>query len=166
MATAGQDLSSYDPQALPAADKFRIGLVVSEWNPEITESLFKGAQQVLLDCGCPEDQINRMTVPGSFELSFGAKLLCQSESYDAIIVIGTVIQGETRHFDYVCQSVTQGVTQLNVDYATPVIFCVLTDNTIEQSRARSGGAHGNKGVECAVAALKMAALRRKQEVRR
>lgn len=163
MATAGNNLSDYNKQDLPDAKHFRIGLVVAEWNAEITDALFDGAQQVLLEAGCPSDQIIRVDVPGTFELTYGAKLLCQSESYDAIVVIGTVIQGETRHFDYVCQSVTDGVTQLNVAYATPVIYCVLTDNNIEQSRARSGGAHGNKGIECAVAALKMAQLRRQQE---
>ncbi|MGB0177933.1 MAG: 6,7-dimethyl-8-ribityllumazine synthase, partial [Owenweeksia sp.] len=102
----------------------------------------------------------RLNVPGTFELPFGAKLLCEKDIFDAVIVIGCVIQGETKHFDFVCQGVTHGISQLNLDYDTPVIFCVLTDNNIEQSKARSGGKHGNKGVECAVSAIKMAALRR------
>jgi 6,7-dimethyl-8-ribityllumazine synthase len=96
--------------------------------------------------------------PGAVELTYGAKCLHENEEPDAVIVVGCVIQGETKHFDYVCQSVTYGITELNLSYDAPTIFCVLTDNTIEQSRARSGGIHGNKGVEAAVAALKMMAL--------
>ena len=160
MATAGTNLSDYNPEQLPSAANFKLGLVVAEWNAEITEALAEGAMEVFQNCGAKAENITRLNVPGTFELTYGAKLLCQKEVYDAIVVIGTVVQGETRHFDFVCDSVTQGVTQLNLDYSTPVIFCVLTDNTIEQSRARAGGAHGNKGIECAVAALKMAQLKR------
>ncbi len=159
MATAGTNLSDYDQEKLPDASGMHFGLVVSEWNHEITEALFEGAKATLLENGTPEDYITRVNVPGTFELPFGAKLLCHKDIFDAVIVIGCVIQGETRHFDFVCQGVTQGVAQLNHDYDTPVIFCVLTDNNIEQSRARAGGEHGNKGIECAVAAIKMAALR-------
>ncbi|MEQ9262737.1 MAG: 6,7-dimethyl-8-ribityllumazine synthase [Owenweeksia sp.] len=160
MATSGINLSDFNKEELPDTAGMRFGLVVSEWNNEITESLYQGAFHTLLDSGTPEDQITRINVPGTFELPFGAKLLSQKDIFDAVIVIGCVIQGETKHFDFVCEGVTQGISQLNLDYDTPVIFCVLTDNTIEQSRARSGGKHGNKGIECAVSAIKMAALRR------
>ena len=159
MATAGVDLSAFNKEELPDTSGMRFGIVVAEWNEEITEALYQGAFDTLIATGTPERQITRINVPGTFELVFGAKLLCEKDIFDAVIVIGTVIQGETRHFDFVCEGVTQGVVDLNVRYDTPVIFCVLTDNNIEQSRARSGGKHGNKGVECAVAAVKMAALR-------
>ncbi len=159
MATAHVNLSEFDLNKIPDAAGMSIGLVVAEWNKEITEALYQGAYDTLLAAGCAEDNITRIDVPGTFELVYGAKLLCEKEEFDAIIVIGTVIQGETKHFDYVCQGVTYGVQELNLSYESPVIFCVLTDNNIEQSRARSGGKHGNKGVECAVAAIKMAALR-------
>ncbi len=161
MATSGTDLSAFDPAELPDASGKHFGLVVAEWNREITEKLYSGARQTLLACGASEAQITRVDVPGTFELPYAAKLLCQQEKYDALIVIGTVIQGETRHFDFVCQGVTQGVMQLNMAYNTPVIFCVLTDNNKQQSIDRAGGKHGNKGVECAVAALKMAAFNQK-----
>ena len=160
MATAGTDLSAFNKEELPDTSGMRFGIVVAEWNSEITEALYQGAFDTLIATGTPERQISRIDVPGTFELVYGAKILCEKDIFDAIIVIGTVIQGETRHFDFVCQGVTQGIAELNVRFDTPTIFCVLTDNTIEQSRARSGGEHGNKGVECAVAAVKMAALRR------
>lgn len=160
MATAAVNLSDFNKEELPDTSGMRFGIVVAEWNSEITEALYQGAFETLKKTGTPEDQITRINVPGTFELVFGGKLLCERDIFDAVIVIGTVIQGETRHFDFVCEGVTQGVKDLNIRYDTPVIFCVLTDNNIEQSRARSGGKHGNKGIECAVAAVKMAALRR------
>ncbi len=160
MATAAVNLSDFDADKLPDTSGMKFGLVVAEWNAEITEALYQGAFDTLKATGTPEQNISRINVPGTFELVYGAKLLCEKDLFDAIVVIGNVIQGETRHFDFVCDGVTQGVQDLNVRYDTPVIFCVLTDNNIEQSRARSGGKHGNKGVECAVAAIKMAALRR------
>lgn len=160
MATAGNNLSLYDPEKLPKATGMRFACVVSEWNSEITNGLFNGAKEVFKACGAASHDVVHIPVPGAVELTFAAKKLCQSKKYDAVIVIGTVIQGETKHFDYVCQSVTHGVTELNLQYDTPVIFCVLTDNNIEQSRARSGGEHGNKGIEAAVAALKMAGLKK------
>jgi len=163
MATAGTNLSHFDKDKLPDGSGMRFGLVVSEWNSEITDSLYQGALETLLENGTPENQITKIEVPGTFELVYGAKTLCEKDLFDAVITIGCVVQGETRHFDFVCQGVTQGIQDLNVKYNTPVIFCVLTDNTIEQSRARSGGVHGNKGVECAVAAIKMAGLRQKGE---
>lgn len=159
MATEGTNLSAFNPKELPSASGKRFALVVAEWNAQITENLFKGAQHTLLQCGASAEDIVRVNVPGTFELPYAAKLLCQQENFDAIVVIGTVIQGETRHFDFVCQGVTQGVMQLNMDYNTPVIFCVLTDNMLQQSIDRAGGKHGNKGIECAIAALKMSVLK-------
>jgi 6,7-dimethyl-8-ribityllumazine synthase len=160
MATANHNLSAYDKATIPNAKPFRFGIVVSEWNTEITEGLYKGAEAALLDCGAMAENITRLDVPGSFELVYGAKHLLKKQ-YDAVIVIGCVIQGETRHFDFVCEGVTQGIKDLNVLYDTPVIFCVLTDNHRQQSLDRSGGKHGNKGTEAAIAAIKMADLNSK-----
>ncbi len=155
---ATTNLSDYDKNKLPKADQLRFGLVVSTWNADITENLFQGAKSTLLDCGALEQHIERMDVPGSFELIFGAKQLLEQNKYDAVIAIGCVIQGATKHFDFVCDAVSQGIKDLNIKYTSPTIFCVLTDTTKEQSIERSGGALGNKGVECAVAAIKMATL--------
>lgn len=156
---ATTNLSVYDKDKIPNAKNFRFGLVVSEWNPEITENLHKGALETLKDCGAVDENIISWDVPGSFELVYGCKKMIQTEKLDAIVAIGNVIQGETKHFDFVCEGVTQGIIDLNVKYDVPVIFCVLTDNTKQQSLDRSGGKLGNKGVECAVAAIKMAALK-------
>lgn len=158
MATSGKDLSAYDKSALPDTGGMRIGLVVSEWNPEITEALCQGAREALLDCGLTDDRILRWNVPGSFELAFGCKRMIERERPDAVIAIGSVIRGETSHFDFVCNATASGIRDLNIRMEVPVIFCVLTDDTLEQARARSGGQHGNKGTEAAIAALKMAAL--------
>jgi 6,7-dimethyl-8-ribityllumazine synthase len=159
MATANKNLSEYDKTTIPNAKNFRFGIVVSEWNDSITEGLYKGAYEALLDCGALDENIIRWDVPGSFELIYGSKKM-QEHRVNAVIAIGCVIQGETKHFDFVCDGVTQGIKDLNVLHDTPVIFCVLTDNTIEQSIARSGGEHGNKGTEAAIAAIKMAELRK------
>ncbi len=156
---ATTNLSNYDKSTIPNANKFRFGIVVSEWNPEITENLFLGAEQAFLENGTLKENIIRWNVPGSFELIYGCKRMIETQKLDAIIAIGSVIQGETKHFDFVCEGVTQGIKDLNVKYDVPVVFCVLTDNTKQQSIDRSGGKHGNKGVECAIAAIKMAALR-------
>lgn len=159
MATANKNLSNYDKSTLPDAKDFRVGIVVSEWNDQVTNGLFQGAKDALLDCGMLEDNLVRWDVPGSFELIFGAKRMIEvDEQLDAVIVIGCVIKGETMHFDFVCQGVTQGIKDLNLISEIPVIFCVLTDNNEQQSLDRSGGVHGNKGTEAAVAALKMIAL--------
>lgn len=161
MATKGTNLSFYDKSKLPKAKGFKIGIVVSEWNAEITENLFQGAFDALTDVGVIKDNIVRWNVPGSFELIYGCKKIQESfEMLDAIIAVGNVIQGETKHFDFVCQGVTNGIANLNLNTDIPTIFCVLTDNTIEQSRDRSGGKHGNKGAEAAIAAIKMAQLRK------
>ena len=164
MATAGINLSAYDKTTIPNAKDFRFGIVVSEWNDTITEGLWQGAFDALLDCGAIKENIVRWNVPGTFELTYGAarmskSIYADSGMLDAIIVIGCVIQGETKHFDFVCEGVTQGIKDLNLKGDIPVIFCVLTDNNMQQSIDRSGGKHGNKGTEAAIAAIKMADLR-------
>lgn len=155
---ATTNLSYYDKTTIPNANNFRFGIVVSDWNPDITKNLQKGAIETLLDCGAKKENIISWEVPGSFELVYGCKKMLETLQLDAIIAIGNVIQGETKHFDFVCNGVTQGIVDLNVKYNTPIIFCVLTDNTKQQSLDRSGGKFGNKGIECAVAAIKMASL--------
>ncbi|SNZ00382.1 6,7-dimethyl-8-ribityllumazine synthase [Flagellimonas pacifica] len=160
MATENKNLSAYDKTTIPNAKDLRFGIVVSEWNEAITEGLYKGAHEALLDCGALEENILRWNVPGSYELTFGCKKMLSSQNVDAVIAIGSVIRGETSHFDYVCSATAQGIKDLNVLHDTPVIFCVLTDDTLQQSIDRSGGKHGNKGTEAAIAAIKMAALGR------
>lgn len=155
MATQNKNLSEYDKNSLPNIKNTRFGIVTSQWNFPITENLRKGAIQTLLDCGASQENITEIAVPGSFELVSGARKLL-TQNLDAIIVIGCVIQGETKHFDFVCQGVTHGISHLNAIQNTPIIFCVLTDNTWEQSVARSGGELGNKGVEAAITAIQMA----------
>ena len=158
MATALSNLSDYNAEDVPNANGLRIGLIVSQWNKEITHSLYKGAVETLISHGVKEQDIITFHVPGSFELPFGASKMIDKHAPDAVIVIGSVIQGETKHFDFVCQATAQGVMDLNIQTQTPVIFCVLTDNTLQQAQDRSGGKHGNKGVEAAVAAIQMATL--------
>ena len=161
MATEGNNLSEYDKSTIPNASNFRFGIVVSEWNDKITEGLFQGAFDTFIDCGVQKENIVRWNVPGSFELIYGCKKMQQSyDMLDAVIAVGSVIQGQTKHFDFVCEGVTQGIKDLNIQSDIPVIFCVLTDNTMQQAIDRSGGQHGNKGVEAAVAAIKMAQLRK------
>ena len=158
MATSGKNLSEYNKSDLPDTSGMRIGIVVSEWNGQITEALYQGAEAALLDCGLPQDHIIRWDVPGSFELTFGCKRMIEREKPDAVIAIGSVIRGETAHFDFVCAAAAQGIKDLNAQGPVPVIFCVLTDDTLAQAQDRSGGRHGNKGTEAAIAAIKMAAL--------
>lgn len=158
MATENKNLSAYDKTKLTSAETKRFGIVVSQWNDHITHNLQKGAIETLLDLGASHSNLKIFEVPGSFELIFGAAQLCKSKNFDAIIVIGCVIRGATAHFDYVCEGVTQGIKDLNLTHDTPVIFCVLTDDNEQQSLDRSGGKHGNKGVEAAVAAVMMAGL--------
>ena len=159
MATVNKNLSEYDKNSIPNAKNFRFGIVVSEWNDSITEGLYKGAIEALLENQVPAQHIIRWNVPGSFELIYGSKKMLQTQNVDAVIAIGCVIQGQTKHFDFVCEGVTQGIKDLNVQTDIPVIFCVLTDNTMQQSIDRSGGIHGNKGTEAAIAAIKMAYIR-------
>lgn len=161
MATAGKNLSEYDKSAMPDSKNFRFGIVVSEWNSEITEGLFDGAFNALKDNGVINENIVRWNVPGSFELIYGCKKMQESyDMLDAVIAIGSVIEGETKHFDFVCQGVTQGIKDLNVQKDIPVIFCVLTDQNMQQAIDRSGGKHGNKGFEAGITAIKMAQLRK------
>lgn len=155
---ATTNLSAYDKTTIPNAKQLRFGIVVSEWNSNITENLYKGALKALIDNGALTENITLLNVPGSFELIYGCKHLIKTKELDAVIAIGCVIQGETKHFDFVCDAVSQGVKDLNLQYDLPTIFCVLTDNTKQQSIDRSGGKLGNKGVECAIAAIKMATL--------
>lgn len=149
---------------LPAGKNKVVGIVVSEWNAPITESLLKGATDTLIAAGVEQKDIIIEYVPGTVELTFGAKVLIEETLAHAVIVLGCVIQGDTRHFDYVCDSVTHGITELNLQYPTPVIFGVLTTENLEQAKARAGGTHGNKGEDCAIAALKMIALQEKYTI--
>ena len=157
MATANTNLSVYDVDEVPSGKNFAVAIVVAQWNAQITELLFQGAYDTLLQHEVSASKIARINVPGSFELIYGAKH-AQSKGFDAVIVVGSVIQGETKHFDFVCEGVAQGIKDLNIQSTIPVIFCVLTDNNLQQAIDRSGGKHGNKGIEAAVAALKMAQL--------
>lgn len=159
MATKLKNLSTYNPKTIPSAENMNFGIVVSEWNEEITDALCKGAIETLLENGAKMKNINVKYVPGSFELVFGADLLIENTSADAIICLGCVIQGETRHFDFICDAVAKGIMKLGTDSGIPVIFGVLTTNNLEQAKDRAGGKHGNKGTEAAITAIKMIALR-------
>nr|MBI1228586.1 6,7-dimethyl-8-ribityllumazine synthase [Cytophagales bacterium] len=155
MATSLKNLSQYDDANLiEVADK-KFGIIVSEWNDEVTESLYNGALETLLTHGASRENILRKNVPGSFELPLAAQWLAQRDEIDAVICIGCVIQGETRHFDFICQAVAQGITDVGLKYNKPVIFGVLTPNTQQQALDRAGGKHGNKGDEAAITAIKM-----------
>lgn len=160
MATANTNLSEYDISTIPNGADFRIGIVVSEWNSSITFNLLKGAKETLLKHGVQEENISVHLTPGSFELPLGAQFLLENSNVDGVIALGSVIQGETKHFDFVCNGVAQGVKDVSLKYNKPVIFGILTDNTMQQAEDRSGGRHGNKGIECAVACLKMIKLQK------
>lgn len=155
MATAYQNLSEYDFESIPDASQMRFGIVVSEWNQPITEALLKGACDTLERHGVQTSNIHIARVPGSFELTFGAKQMAEHIELDAVIVLGCVIRGDTPHFDYVCSSVTQGITELNLQYNIPFVFGLLTTDNLQQSEDRAGGRHGNKGDEAAITAIKM-----------
>ncbi len=156
MATALKD--SISAGSIPSANNMKFGIVVSEWNTEITNSLRDGALNALKLHGAKENNIKVSYVPGSIELTKGALIMSEDTDVDAVICLGCVIQGETRHFDYVCQSVTYGITQLNIDLSIPFIFGVLTTNDLQQAQDRAGGKYGDKGEESAIAAIKMVAL--------
>lgn len=157
---ATTNLSEYDPSKVPDASGMRFGIVVSDWNSEITYRLLEGCLNTLLKHGTSREDILIRHVPGSFELTLGAQLLAENEDVDAIICLGCIIQGETPHFTYICQSVSMGITELNIDYNIPFIFGVLTTNNFEQARERAGGKYGNKGDEAAITAIKMSAYKR------
>jgi 6,7-dimethyl-8-ribityllumazine synthase len=159
MASNLKNLSSYDKNTVPSAADMRIGIVVSEWNEEITTALLNGARNTLLMHGADEKNIIIRYVPGSFELPLGAQYLIDCSDLDAVIALGCVIQGETRHFDFICTAVSNGIMQMNLENGIPIIFGLLTTNDLQQAKDRSGGKHGNKGDEAAITAIKMLALR-------
>lgn len=159
MATELKNLSSYDPTMVPNGKGRKIGIVYAEWNENITHALRDGAIKTLIDNGVEESDITVASVPGSFELIFGASQMVKSGCYDAVIAIGCVIRGDTPHFDYICEGVTAGLSKLNVEYDVPVIFGLITTNNLQQAEERSGGRLGNKGDECAVTALHMLSQR-------
>ena len=158
MATKLKNLSDYDINSVPSAAGMKVAIAVAEWNYDITGSLLKGAVDTLKKHGVWEKNISIKHVPGTFELTFAASAMLEYEEVDAIIVLGCVIQGETRHFDFICNGVTNGITQLNNQAEIPVIFGVLTTDNQQQAIDRAGGKHGNKGDEAAITAIKMIAL--------
>ena len=160
MTTQNKNLSLFDKADIPSAKNMHFGIVVANWNIEITSNLLDGAKETLLECGAFASNISVIEVPGSFELIHGVKILVKQDrnrvhKCEAIICLGSVIQGETKHFDYICSAVSQGIKDLNIELDMPVIFGVLTDNNMQQAINRSGGKYGNKGVESAIAAIKM-----------
>jgi 6,7-dimethyl-8-ribityllumazine synthase len=160
MATGPKGLSVYDSSKVPDASGMKFGVVVADWNSEITYSLLDGAVNTLVKHGAHKNNIKIIHVPGSFELTLGAKIVGEKGGVDSVICIGCVIQGETRHFDFICQSITQGITRLNIDLGIPVIFGVLTTDDLMQAKDRAGGKLGNKGDEAAVTAIIMTALKK------
>lgn len=154
MATAHHNLSQFD-SPLPSAADMRFGIVVAEWNREVTEALLEGAVRTLRAAGCPDVNIQIKYVPGTFELTLGAQFFAEYTEVDAVIALGCVIQGETRHFDFICQGVTQGITQVQLHWNMPIAFGVLTVDNQQQALDRAGGRHGNKGDEAAAAAIHM-----------
>ncbi|MCI6671808.1 MAG: 6,7-dimethyl-8-ribityllumazine synthase [Prevotella sp.] len=156
MATSLHNLSAYDTNHVPDASNMCFGIVVAEWNPEITGALLEGAVKTLEKHGAIPENIHIKTVPGSFELIYGAHQMTLNGGYDAIIILGSVIRGETPHFDYICEGVTYGIARLNATCEIPVIYGLLTTEDQQQAKDRSGGKYGNKGDECAIVAIKMA----------
>ncbi len=159
MATKGKNLSKEQLVSFSNPEKIKIGVVVSEWNEDITSRLLNGVLETLHLNKIKKENITVHHVPGTFELPLGAQYLFENNLVDGIICVGCVIQGETKHFDYVCEGATNGIMQVSLRYNKPTSFCVLTDSNKQQSIDRSGGKHGNKGVECAVACLKMLNLK-------
>lgn len=155
MSTAYHNLSDYDFNSVPDASGMKFGIVVSEWNYNITGALLHGAVETLKKHGAKEENIHVQTVPGSFELPFGASQMIRHLAVDAVIILGSVVRGDTPHFDYVCAGATQGIAHLNATGDVPVIYGLLTTNDMQQAEDRAGGRLGNKGDECAVTAIKM-----------
>lgn len=164
MATHLKNLSTYDPNFVPDASNMKFGIVVAEWNIDITKSLLAGAISTLKNHGAKQKNILTKWVPGSFELILGAKFIAEYSDVDAIICLGCVIQGETPHFTYICQGVTSGISNLNLSYNRPFIYGILTTIDLQQAIDRSGGKYGNKGDEAAVTAIKMIALHRSMKL--
>lgn len=158
MSSAIKNLSDFSTANLPDVSQKRFAIVVAEWNTEVTGALYTGAYDTLLKYGVQEANIHSVQVPGSFELSLGAQKMAEKSDIDAVICLGCVIQGETRHFDFICQAVADGITNVSLKFNKPVIFGVLTPNTQEQAMDRAGGKHGNKGDEAAITAIKMLAI--------
>ena len=158
MSSADKNLSVFTTDGLPDIANKKFVIVVTEWNQEVTEALFQGAYKTLVDYGAQTQNILRANVPGSFELSFGSQIYAQKADVDAVIAIGCVIQGETKHNDYINHAVAHGLTDVALKYNKPVIFGVLTPNTLQQALDRAGGIHGNKGDEAAITAIKMLGL--------
>jgi len=158
MSTQLKNLSDFSDTEVPSAAPYHFGIVVAEWNPAITNALYQGAYESLIEHGALTQNIFTYSVPGSFELISGADILLKNSKLDAVICLGCVIQGETRHFDFICNAVANGISNVAVKYSKPVIFGVLTTDNQQQAADRSGGKHGNKGVEGAVTAIKMAYL--------
>ena len=155
MASIIKNLSAFSGRDLPDITSKKFGMVVSEWNEEITHSLMSGALETLLKYGAKKENIIIRSVPGSFELTLGAQTLAQDQEIDAILCLGCVIQGETPHFNFICNAVAQGITTLNLKFHKPIVFGVLTTHTLQQAIDRSGGKHGNKGDEAAMTGIKM-----------
>ena len=149
------NLSDFDPKSVPNGKGYRIGVIAAEWNPEVTNAMCQGAIDTLRKHGVLKKDLTVLRVPGTFELTTAADLLLNRTLVDAVICIGCVIQGETRHFEFICQAVSQGLTNVAIKHGKPVIFSVLTCDTMQQALDRAGGRHGNKGIEGAVTALKM-----------
>jgi len=158
MATGHKNLSDFGDVALPSGKNLKIAIVVSRWNEEVTGALLNGAVEALNEAGVSENNIIITYVPGTFELGLGAQYAAQDSSINAVITLGCVIQGETRHFDFICDAAANGIMNVGLKYNKPVIFGVLTTDSQEQALARAGGKHGNKGVEAAVTALQMLAI--------
>lgn len=158
MATHLKNLSDFSHTTVPSAKPFRFGIVVAAWNAEVTGALYKGAFDSLLKHGALEENILSAEVAGSYELISGADLLLTHQQLDAVICLGCVIQGETRHFDFICDAVAHGIANVGLKHTKPVIFGVLTTNNQQQALDRAGGKHGNKGDEAAITAIKMAQL--------
>ena len=158
MATHLKNLSDFSHLSTPSAAPYRFAIIVAQWNADITGALLNGAYGSLIANDCPESNITVLEVPGTFELSNAAAIAAASKKYEAIICLGCVIQGETRHFDFICQAVANGITEVGIKTLIPTIFGVLTTETLEQATDRAGGKHGNKGEEAAITAIKMAAL--------
>lgn len=158
MATGHKNLSDFGDVALPSGKNLKIAIVVSRWNEEVTGALLNGAVEALDEAGVSENNIIITYVPGTFELGLGAQYAAQDNSINAVITLGCVIQGETRHFDFICDAAANGIMNVGLKYNKPVIFGVLTTDSQEQALARAGGKHGNKGVEAAVTALQMLAI--------